>query len=95
MVIRIELRIFDQIVTSVSFWPRNGNSPRNAETLKRIVCQTAPLAKLPSHYFLTGFALQFPFYVQAYFRLSGVPVKVNKVKTLWNTFKGMQYIESF
>ena len=28
MVIRIELRIFDQIVTSVSFEPKNGNPPK-------------------------------------------------------------------
>ena len=27
MVIRIELRIFDQINTSVSFGPKNGNPP--------------------------------------------------------------------
>ena len=47
MVIRIELKIFYQIVTSVSFGPKNGNPPRNAEILKTIVCQTAPLAKLP------------------------------------------------
>ena len=47
MVIRIELRIFDQIVTSVSFDIKNGNSPRNAGTLKTFVCQTAPRAKLP------------------------------------------------
>ena len=44
MVIRIELRIFDQIVTSVSFGPKNMNPSRNAGTLKAIVCQTAPLA---------------------------------------------------
>ena len=32
---------------SASFGPKNGNPPpRNAETLKTIVCQTAPLAKL-------------------------------------------------
>ena len=47
MVIRFELKIFDQIVTSVSFGPKNGNPPQNAETLKTIVCQMAPLAKLP------------------------------------------------
>ena len=46
MVIRIEVRIFDQIVSSVSFGPHNGNHPRNAETLKTIVCHMAPLAKL-------------------------------------------------
>ena len=45
MVIRIELRIFDKIVTSVSFGPKNGNQG-NAEPLKTIVCQTAPLTKL-------------------------------------------------
>ena len=45
----IKLRIFDQIVTSVSFEPKIGNPPppRNAETLKTIMCQTAPLAKVP------------------------------------------------
>ena len=43
MVIRIERKISDQIITSVSFGPKKGN----AETLKTIVCQTAPLAKLP------------------------------------------------
>ena len=43
MVIRIELKIVDQIGTPVSFWPKKGS----AETLKAIVCQTAPLAKLP------------------------------------------------
>ena len=42
MVIRFELRIGDQIDTSVSF-DINGNPG----TLKTIVCQTAPLAKLP------------------------------------------------
>ena len=49
MVIRIELKIFDQIVTSISFDIKNGIPPplRNAGTLKTIVCQTAPLAKLP------------------------------------------------
>ena len=43
MVIMIELSIFDQIVTSVSFGFQNGNPPQNAEALKTIVCQTAPL----------------------------------------------------
>ena len=38
MVIRNELRIFDQIVTSVSFGVKNGNPPRNAGTLKTIAC---------------------------------------------------------
>ena len=47
MVIWIELRIFDQIVTSVSFGPKKWNPLRNAGTLKTIVCQAAPLAKLP------------------------------------------------
>ena len=47
MVIRIELRISDQIVTSVSFDIKIGNLPRNAGTLKTIVCQTALLVKLP------------------------------------------------
>ena len=49
MVIRIELRIFDQIVTSVSFGPKTviPPLPPNARTLKTIVCQTAQLAKLP------------------------------------------------
>ena len=50
MVIRIKLRIFDQFVTPVSFRSKNDNTPppppRNAETLKTIVCQTTPLAKL-------------------------------------------------
>ena len=32
MVIRIELRISDQIVTSVNFDIKNGNTPRNAGT---------------------------------------------------------------
>ena len=37
--IRIELRIFDQIVRSADkFWLKM----QNAETLKTIVCQTAP-----------------------------------------------------
>ena len=48
MVIWIELRIFDQIVTSVTFGSKKGN----AETLKTTVCQTAPLAKLPPGGFL-------------------------------------------
>ena len=55
MSIRIEHRIFDQIVTSVRIWPKNGNPPpppRNTETSKTIVCQTAPLAKLPPGEFL-------------------------------------------
>ena len=39
MVTRIELRIFDQIVMSVSFGPKNGNPPRNAGTLKTIVAK--------------------------------------------------------
>ena len=43
MVIKIELKIFDQIVTSVSFDIKNGNSPKNAGALKMIACQTAPL----------------------------------------------------
>ena len=43
MVIEIELKIVDQIGTSVSFCPKKWN----VETLKAIVCQTAPLAKLP------------------------------------------------
>ena len=47
MFIRIELKIVDQIVTSVSFDIKNGNPHQNAGTLKTIVCQTAPLAKLP------------------------------------------------
>ena len=47
MVIKIELKIVDQIGTSVSFWPKKWN----AETLKTIVCQTAPLAKLPPGFF--------------------------------------------
>ena len=50
MVIGIDLRISDQMVTSVSLGPKNGNPPpppRNDGALKTIVCQTAPLAKLP------------------------------------------------
>ena len=48
IVIKIELSVFDQIVTSVSFDIKNENlPPRNDNTLKTIVCQTAPLAKLP------------------------------------------------
>ena len=43
MVIRNELRMFDQIVTSVSFGPKIGKfpppPPRNAGTLKTMVCQ--------------------------------------------------------
>ena len=50
MVIRIELGMFDQIVTSVSFWPKKGN----AETLKTIVCQLSPLAKLQPEAFSPG-----------------------------------------
>ena len=50
MVIRIELRIFDQIKTRQSvLGPKTVILPptkKNAETLKTIVCQTAPLAKL-------------------------------------------------
>ena len=47
MVSRIELRIFHQIVTSFSFGPKTKiPSSQNAESLKTIVCQTAPLAKL-------------------------------------------------
>ena len=37
MAIRFELRIKDQIDTSVSFDIKNGNPPRNADTLKTIV----------------------------------------------------------
>ena len=44
MVIRFELKIMDQIGTSVSFDIKNGNPPRNAGTLKTIVCI---LSKLP------------------------------------------------
>ena len=43
MVIKIALKIVDQIVASFSFWPKKGN----AETLKTIVCQTAALERLP------------------------------------------------
>ena len=50
--IRIELKISDQIVTSVSFDIKNGNPPRNAGTVKTIVWQTASLAKLSSGGFL-------------------------------------------
>ena len=39
-------------ITSVSFGPKKGNPLRNAETLKKIVCQTVPLAKLPPGWFL-------------------------------------------
>ena len=42
MVIRIELRIFNQTVPSASF----GQKILNKETLKTTVCQTAPPAKL-------------------------------------------------
>ena len=52
IVIRFELRIRDQIGTSVSFDIKNGNPLRNAGTLKTIVCQMAPLAKLPTGGFL-------------------------------------------
>ena len=52
MVIRIELRISDQIVTSVNFDIENGNTPPNAGTLETIVWQTASLAKLPPRGFL-------------------------------------------
>ena len=38
MVIRFELRIRDQIATSVRFDIKNGNPPLNAGTLKTIVC---------------------------------------------------------
>ena len=48
MVIKFELKLVDQIGTSVSFWPKK----LNAETFKAIVCQTAPLAKLPPGGFL-------------------------------------------
>ena len=48
MVIRIELRICDQIDTSDSFDIKNGNPPPpKTGSLKTIVSQTAPLAKLP------------------------------------------------
>ena len=40
MVIKIELGIFDQIVIQPVF------GPKNAETLKTIVCQTAQLERL-------------------------------------------------
>ena len=44
MVIKFEHKIVNQIGTSVSFLaPKKGNT----ETLKAIVCQKAPLAKLP------------------------------------------------
>ena len=46
IVIRFELGIRDQIGTPVGFDIKNGNPPRNAGTLKTIVCQTSPLAKL-------------------------------------------------
>ena len=52
MFIWIELKIFDQIVMSAGFGPKNENPPRNAETLKTIVCKTAPLAKFPPRDFL-------------------------------------------
>ena len=53
MVIRIELRIFDQIVTSVSFGPKTGIPHEVPKTFKTIVCKTAPLAKLtPSYLFM-------------------------------------------
>ena len=42
------IKIVDQIGTSVSFWPKKWN----AETLKAIVSQTAPLAKLSPGRFL-------------------------------------------
>ena len=48
MVISLSLRFVDQIGTSVRFWPKKGN----AETLKAIVSNTAPLAKLPPGGFL-------------------------------------------
>ena len=48
MVIKFELKNVDLIGTSTSFWQKKGN----AETLKAIVCQTAPLAKLPLGGFL-------------------------------------------
>ena len=44
MVVSLNLRMYlEQIGTSVSF----SQKKLNAETLKAIVCQTAPLAKLP------------------------------------------------
>ena len=52
MVIRFDLKIWNQIGTSVSFDIKNGNPFRNAGTLKTIVCQMAPLAKLPPGGFL-------------------------------------------
>ena len=55
MIIRFEIKIKDQIGTSVSFDIKNGNPPpppRNAGTLKTFVCQTALLAKLPPGGFL-------------------------------------------
>ena len=47
IVIRIELRIFGQIVTAVSFGPKTGMINDQPGTLKTIVRQTAPLAKSP------------------------------------------------
>ena len=48
MVIRIELSIFDQGVTSARFWPKKGSD----ETLNTIVYQTTLLAKLPPRGFI-------------------------------------------
>ena len=48
MVIKIELKIVNQIAWQAVF----GQKSVNAETLKAIVCQTAPLAKLPPGGFL-------------------------------------------
>ena len=47
--VKFELKIVDQIGTSVGFWPKK---VKYAETFKAIVCQTAPLAKLTHGGFL-------------------------------------------
>ena len=42
-VITIELRIFNQIVTSVSFEPKNENPPEMLKLCRRLCAKTAPL----------------------------------------------------
>ena len=47
MFIRIELKFFLPNRHVSQFWTQKRESPRNDKTSKTIVCQTAPLAKLP------------------------------------------------